>query len=80
MVVEGVEDAGSGSGGGEEAGLSQDLEVVGDRRLAELEVVDDDARWYRAFLPADETHDENACRVGEGLEPAGVLLGGCPPE
>ena len=61
--------------GDDEADVTQHLEVVGDRRLAEREVIGDvaDADWLLAH--GQQVENADAGGIGQGLEPGGVRLG-----
>jgi hypothetical protein len=65
---------------GDEAHLGQQLEVVGDRRLPNADLLDDLADGHRPVLGRQQVQDLDAGGVGQAAKPAGVVLGGLPVE
>jgi hypothetical protein len=65
---------------GDEPHLGEHLEMVGDRGLANPDLLDDLADCHRPIVGGEQVQDLDASRVGEAAEPAGVVLGVLPVE
>ena len=63
---------------GDEPHLGEHLEMVGDRGLANPDLLDDLADRHRLIAAGQQVQDLDAGRVGEAAEPAGVVLGVLP--
>src|SRR5262245_14971536 len=78
--VDPVAAGGPGVLDGDEAHLGEQLEVVGDRRLADADLPDDLADGHRPVAGGEQVEDLDAGGVGQTAEPTGVVLGDLPVE
>ena len=61
--------------GEDEAHRGEDLQVLGNRGLADVHGRDDLAHLHRAPVPREQRHDLDPGAVGQGPEPGRVVLG-----
>ena len=74
VLIDAVVHEGAAALGDDEAHVAQHLQVVGDGRLAEREVIGDVADADRLVTGGQQIEDADAGRIGQGLEPGGVRL------